>query len=403
MTDEPFEWKKLAVPVYGPSLLFGLGEGAILPVIALSARDLGATVALAALVVTLVGIGSLVANIPASIITARFGERWCIVAASLWCALAMGLCVLASELWVFAAGIFLIGTAAAVFNLARQSYLTDVVPVHMRARALSTLGGTMRIGVFIGPFMGAAAIHFIGLDGAYWVGAVALLAAGGIAIGMRELPRHTPARTADTIVPTIMSITRSHVRIFTTVGIGVVLVAAVRASRQVVLPLWADSLGLDASTTSLIYGLSGAADMLLFYPAGKVMDQRGRMWVAVPSMALMGAALILLPFTTGVGTLTGVALLIGFGNGIGSGMIMTLGADYSPSPGRPQFLGLWRLLADIGSSGGPSLLAGMTALISLSAGIWFIGAASLVAAAVLGYWIPRTGPLTPEPVTSGGP
>ncbi len=59
MTAEPFEWRKLAVPVYGPSLLFGLGEGAILPVIALSARGLGASVAMAALVVTLIGIGSL--------------------------------------------------------------------------------------------------------------------------------------------------------------------------------------------------------------------------------------------------------------------------------------------------------------------------------------------------------
>jgi MFS family permease len=173
-------------------------------------------------------------------------------------------------------------------------------------------------------------------------------------------------------------------------GVGVLLVSAVRASRQVVIPLWADHIGLEASVTSLTYGVSGAIDMLVFYPAGKVMDQKGRNWVAVPSMAIMGAALLLTPFTHGAQTLLLVALLIGFGNGIGSGMIMTLGADYSPSPGRAHFLGIWRLISDIGTSCGPALLSGVTAVISLAAGIWATGLVGFAAAAVLWYWIPRT-------------
>ena len=57
-------------------------------------------------------------------------------------------------------------------------------------------------------------------------------------------------------------------------------------------------------------------------------------------------------------TLLIAALVIGFGNGIGSGMIMTLGADYSPAVGRAHFLGVWRLMSDLGSTGGPALLSG---------------------------------------------
>lgn len=392
MTAEPFEWRKLAVPVYGPSLLFGLGEGAILPVIALSARSLGASVAMAALVVTLIGIGSLLTNIPASLITARFGERWAIVGASAWSVLAMVVCTTAPGLYVFAAGILMVGMAAAVFNLARQSYLTEAVPVQFRARALSTLGGTMRIGVFAGPFAGAAAIHFAGLDGAYWVGAAAMLIAGAIAIGMRDLPHRGIPVPAGTVSPTIRSISRSHARVLLTVGIGVVMLAAVRSSRPVVIPLWAENIGLEASTTAVIYGISGAVDMLLFYPAGKVMDQKGRLWVSVPCMLIMGLALILVPFTVGTASLLVAAVLIGFGNGIGSGMIMTLGADYSPAAGRTKFLGVWRLMADIGASGGPALLSGVTAVATLSAGIWLVGGLGLVGAVVLGYWLPRTAP-----------
>ena len=97
--------------------------------------------------------------------------------------------------------------------------------------------------------------------------------------------------------------------------------------------------------------------MLVFYPAGKVMDQKGRRWVAVPSMIIMGAALLLMPLTHGATTLLLAACAIGFGNGIGSGMLMTIGADHSPRFGRAHFLGVWRLMSDIGASCGPAALS----------------------------------------------
>jgi MFS family permease len=170
----------------------------------------------------------------------------------------------------------------------------------------------------------------------------------------------------------------------------VILVAAVRASRQVVLPLWAEHLGLSPVATSVIYGLAGGLDSATFYPAGRVMDRKGRRWVAVPSMLIMGSALVLMPLTAGFGTLLLAALLLGFGNGIGSGMIMTLGADYAPAVGRPAFLGIWRLLSDIGSCGGPVLLSGLTGVVGLAGAVDGNGLLGLLAAAALWHWIPRS-------------
>jgi hypothetical protein len=40
---------------------------------------------------------------------------------------------------------------------------------------------------------------------------------------------------------TLRSIGAGHARIFLTVGVGALLVAAVRASRQAVIPLWAEA------------------------------------------------------------------------------------------------------------------------------------------------------------------
>jgi len=391
-----FTLRRIAVSAFGPSLLFGLGEGAILPVIPLTARDLGASVPTAALIVTLIGAGSLVSNIPASLITMHRGERWAIVAAAVWCAVAMALCAWTSHLGVFAIGSFMIGMSQAVFSLARQSYLTEAVPVAYRARALSTLGGMMRIGMFIGPFIAAGAIHAYGLTGAYGVGIAALAVAAIVAARIPDLETDATEegdadaqRAAPAAAPTLVSTLRDHRHIFVTLGIGVMLVSAVRATRQAVIPLWADQLALEPSVASLIYGLAGGIDMLVFYPAGKVMDQKGRRWVAVPSMVIMGTALLLTPLTHGAWTLLLAAMAIGFGNGIGSGMVMTIGADHSPRSGRAHFLGVWRLMSDIGASCGPALLSFLAATLTLGAGVAVTGVIGFAAAAQLAYWIPR--------------
>jgi MFS family permease len=167
------------------------------------------------------------------------------------------------------------------------------------------------------------------------------------------------------------------------------LISALRASRQVVIPLWADHLGLDAATTSLIYGLVAAVDMSVFYPAGKVMDQRGRLWVALPCTLLMGLSLMAIPLTDGVASFILVSALLGFGNGIGSGIVMTLGADAAPAGARTQFLGIWRFMADLGSSGGPVALSVLTALVSLGGASFGVGTLGLVAAGVFWRWLPR--------------
>ncbi|CAH0292951.1 hypothetical protein SRABI26_04288 [Arthrobacter sp. Bi26] len=390
----PFSLRSIAVPAFGPALLFCIGEGAILPVVALSARDLGASVAVAALVVTLIGLGSWFFNLPASLITLKFGERWAIVGAAAASAVALAAAALAplvpDGLWLLAAAMVVVGMAASVFSLARQKYLTEAVPVILRARALSTLGGVNRIGIFIGPFIGAAVMQFAGITGAYWVGVVAMTAAALLSVTIPDLVA-TPA--ADDGVPvqqaTLRSVAVSHAGVFLSVGMGVLLLSALRASRQVVIPLWAEHLGMDATQASLIYGLSGAIDMLVFYPAGKLMDRKGRQWVAIPSTLIMGTAMVLIPLSTGFAGLLLAALLIGFGNGISSGLNMTLGADFSPDNGRGQFLGIWRFMADAGATGGPVLLSGVTAVASLGAGVAATGGLGFAAAAVFAVTIPR--------------
>ena len=57
---------------------------------------------------------------------------------------------------------------------------------------------------------------------------------------------------------------------------------------------------------------------------------------------------------------------MGVGNGFSAGVVMTMGADMAPRGQAGRFLGLWRLLADIGATSGPLLIGGAAQLFSLA-------------------------------------
>ncbi len=387
----PFSLRRIAPAVYGPALLFGLGQGAVLPVVALSARELGASVAMAAFVVALKGIGQLVGDLPAGALTARVGERRAMLAACVLTVVGLLGCVMAPGVAVLGVSIFVVGTAAAVWGLARQSYLTEAVPVAKRARALSTLGGTQRIGSFGGPFVGAVAVGFAGTDGGYWLHAVTAVLAAVLLLLLPDVPgTHGP--TDGEAVPSMVSVVREHLPVLRTLGVAALLVMAVRHSRQSVLPLWCESIGLDAAQTSLVFGLSGAVDMLLFYPAGSVMDRFGRAAVGIPSMLVLGLAHVLLPLTSTFAWVVAVGLLMGVGNGMGAGLVMTLGADVSPTVGRPTFLGAWRVMADLGNAAGPLSVGAVAAAVSLGVASVAVGGLGVLAVVGLWVWTPRTVP-----------
>ncbi len=389
MNDADFSWKKIIIPAFGPSVLFGIGNGAILPVIALSAIDLGASPAMSGLIVALIGFGSLVGNIPAALTTSRHGERRSLIGAAMLSVLALALCLVANHPAILALGVLIMGLATSVFYLARQTYLMEAVPVYMRARAFSTLGGTQRIGMFIGPFAAAALMHFIGLAGAYWIAIVALTGAGVLSFAIPELEARPKTGDGATLKPSMASTVHTHRKVFLTLGSGILLIGAMRASRQIAIPLWADNIGLSPAATAIVFGLVSAMDMLVFYPAGKVMDQYGRLWVALPCAIILGLSLLAIPLTHGLFSFVLVSILMGFGNGIGSGIVMTLGADASPAVGRTEFLGIWRFIADVGNSAGPFCLSGITALVSLGAGIAVTGVFGFVAAAIFWHGLPH--------------
>ena len=190
---QPVRLRSIAVSVYGPTILVAVGQGAILPLVALSARALGASVGTAALIVALIGLGQLIGDLPAGALAARIGERRALIAACVVDALALLGAFLAQSLLVLAVAITITGLAHAVFGLARHAYLTEAIPVPFRARALSTLGGSFRIGLFIGPFIAAVIVTRWSIGAAYGFAAIMSIAAAILTAFLPDVTQNHPA------------------------------------------------------------------------------------------------------------------------------------------------------------------------------------------------------------------
>jgi MFS family permease len=371
--------------------------------IAIQAKELGASLGLAAFVAALTGVGQLVADLPAGVIADRFGERRSLLAACLVDAVALAAAFWVRELWMFAVLVFIHGCSGAIFALARQTYLTVAVPLRYRARAMSSLGGVFRVGQVLGPLAGAAITAAYATSYAFLLAGVMSLLAAFITLLIPDLPTNrVTVIGADGVErrQSMWTILYQHRRAFISLGLAVLTLSLIRAARQTILPLWCDHHGLSTSTTNLVYAASMTPDVLLFFPGGIIMDRLGRFWVTVPTMFAMSLGFVLLPFAQTLVPIFLVAAWLGISNGVSSGIFVTLGADLSPELGRAQFLSGWRVFGDIGTALGPGVISLVALFAPLSVASWVLAIIGIAGGMRFVTQLPHRGALpqsVPEP------
>ena len=384
---------RLALPVFVPSFIWSSGYSALDPVVVIGALSLGFTQSrasalsgLSGLVIVLCGplIGSLIT---------RIGDRRAFILGTLIAETALA-GLLTSLLaphkpWVkvvYVLGLIALAVASNLWSLARQAYVAESLPPTWRARGMSMLGAMLRLGMMVGPGVGALAIAWWDLPGALWYQVVATLVALGFILAftlpspqvlMGGAPDEpvAPGPQADTAAsasqPTRPMREKPDLRAVVTLASCVLVLGIVRTNRAVIIPLLGSHMGIPVEVISLTFAISTVLDVAVFYPSGRLSDRFGRRASLIPTMLTMGVGFVVLSQTSSVAGFIAASSLIGLGNGLGAGIIMTMGADLSPDVDRSRFLGLWQSLSTIGTVAGPFLV---------SATVW---AAGVVWAAVV--------------------
>jgi MFS family permease len=386
---DSFRLRDVALAAYGPTVVSSVGYGAVIPVLALRARDLGAGIDQAAFVVALLGIGQLLTSLPAGALVARIGERRMLLVCGAVDVGAMLLAATARSVALLAVAVLVSGATWTGFLLARQGYMIEAVPPSHRARALSALGASHRVGLLVGPLVGAGLIAWQGLGAVFLLGAAMSAAAALLALTIPDLGADARRAQAAAGHASVASVLLGHRRTLLTLGVAVIVIGASRSIRNTLLPLWADHIGMSASQTSLLFAFAGAVDILFFLPGGWLIDHRGRAVVAVPVVLTVAVGALVLPLTSTGPALVVVALLIAAGNGLGSGIVMTIGADTAPVVGRSQYLGGWRLCGDLGNTSGPLAISALATALPLAGACVVAGLIGLAGTGWVGHWTRR--------------
>ena len=386
--------RQLVLAIYVPTFILAFCAGLLTPILPIFVRDeFVNSYGMIGLVVAAGAIGMIIGDVPAGALVGRLGlKRSMLIGIG---GMALGTLAFTWASWVYELVFYAIfvGFASTLWNISRHAYLADASPAGQRGRAIAIFGGINRMGSFVGPIVGGALGGWLGLRAPFFLYAALSLTALAFPIWfLKESSHRSPSRGGVRgHTGHLWKVVRENYRVLFTAGSGQLFAQMIRSGRSIIVPLFAaDILGLDVGQIGLIVGLSSAVDMSMFYPAGYVMDRFGRKWAYVPSFAIQALGMALIPLSSSFFTLLLATALIGFGNGLGSGTMMTLGADLAPHDSRGEFLGLWRLIGDGGGSGGPIVVGWVAGLLGLVPATFVIAGVGLAAALILGSLVPET-------------
>jgi MFS family permease len=349
--------------IYLPGLLLGIAGQAVLILLPLYVIEIGGSLAAAATAVGFRGLGMMAFDIPAGMLAARVGDKvvMMLAVAAVGCAhYAYTLTIDVHLIYLIA---FLNGAGGSSFLLGRMSYVTSVARPQTRGRVIAMMAGIMRVAALLGPLAGAWLAASAGYQVAFSSAACCTLVAF---IAVILFVQHERPMLRELRMQTVIDICIQYRTVFSTAGVAAITFMLMRSARTVLIPLLGTSVGLDVATIGFVVSISALVDVALFYPAGLLMDKYGRRATAVPSSALLAVSMAAMACVVGIKSLLAAAVLVGIANGLSTGIVMTLGTDLAPADRRSEFLGLWRLLTDVGTAAGPMAIAMVVAVAPIS-------------------------------------
>ena len=344
-----------------------LGQGVIAPVLPLYAKDFGVSATLVGMSISVFGLARMLLNLPAGLLSDRFGRRILLVGGPAITALGSILSAFAGDIWQLLAFRFIAGAGSAMFMTGAIILVTDISNSENRARMLGLYQGSLLLGVSIGPALGGLTAELAGLRAPFVV--VGLLAAGCALWAVRAMPETHPPGVA--LEPATVGEGNDlqyegpfQLRsLFTNMGFALVSMVTFgifftrTGSRQTILALMgSEKLGISAGGIGAIFAVMAFINLAMIAPAGAWADRFGRKRVIVPSTFVIAGALALFAVTGNIAIFLLVSVILAVGSGLAGPAPAAYAADVIPAAGRGVGMGLYRTYSDIGFVAGPPLL-----------------------------------------------
>lgn len=371
--------RRLFGAVLLPMLLITTGMTLGNAFVPLYARQLGASMSMAALVASLMYIGQAAADLPGGWLVHRFGEKKVMSTGGVLTLLSMILRFSAQDLILFTISVILFGIGTSFVWIAQMSWLKKEVGREQRGGVMSLVGGSMRLAHIAGPLIGGFLAEHAGYPVLF---AVQGLFCAAALLMILILISPTPG-SGDSYRQSLESATerwRMNRATILAAAAGIAGLTVLRASRGILIPLWGGELGLNEGRIGIVMFVGAAVDASLFWISGIIMTRWGRKTAAIVCTSVLALAIALLPAARSFPVLLLISMLAGLGNSMGAGINLTISGDLAPRESPAAFLSIWRFIQGFAGFGGPALAAwmikaaGNSAAPPVTAAVGFTGA-----------------------------
>ena len=382
--------RRLLVSILIPTLLITIGRTLGDAFIPLYARELGASMAMAALVSSLIFLGQAAVDLPGGWLVHRFGEKRNMAGGGILMAVAIALRIAATDMVLFTSSVILFGIGTSLIWIAQMSWLKKEIGGRERGRAMSMVGGSFRLARILGPLAGGFLAEDFGYRVLFAVQGFFCLSA--VSVIMFAVP-HTP-KSEGSYTRSLESAAARWKSDRTTIlaaAMGIAGLVVLKASRDILIPLWGGELGLSEGRIGIVMFTGAAVDAALFWISGIIMTRSGRKTAAIASTTGLALAIALLPLARSFPALILLSALAGFGNAMGAGINLTISSDLAPGESPVAFMSIWRFLMGFAGFGGPALAALMIGIAGNVAAPPVVAATGFIGVLLMSFFMNDTG------------
>jgi DHA1 family multidrug resistance protein-like MFS transporter len=305
-------------------------------------------------------------NIPAGLLTRRYGARIALILGAVFFACGNLMTALVFPYWAILASRFIAGIGSALFITAAVIFVAEVSTDANRGRLMALYWMAFLLGITLGPSAGGITAHFFGLRAPFILVALAASVAGIWA--MTRIPGYvakSSGQSADVVGPqperqggSIQ--TRSIFLSPNFLAISVVALAVFFTRSGALFNLFPlegrEHLNLDAGGVGLILTIPAGVNLMCQPFVGALSDRVGRRVLIIPGIFLFVASLLLTALHPGLALFAVALTLYGIGQAIEASSGNSYVVDIAAPAQRALALGVYRTCADVGLVVGSPLM-----------------------------------------------
>lgn len=334
------------------------GNGVVVPVLPLYAMEFGVSGALVGMLITLFGVGRLVANIPAGFLSERFGRRPLLAAGPVLIGIGAVGAALTDNFEMLLFSRFVQGMGAGVYMTTSAATLVQLTAPGRRGHIMGLYQGFMLMGASIGPAIGGALAARFGNDAPFWFYAVLALAALAlVSFGFKEPAAVNAVRSEADGPPITLGAFLRHPAFALLCAVTFWIFFTRTAAQWLAMPLIGNErFGLSVGLIGAAISVSSIANLAMVAIVGPAIQRVGAVSVAIVSTFIVAGALLLVALSSAVSLYWIAFIAYGIGAGLNAPAVAAAIADITPDNLVGPAMGVHRAIADTGYVIGPILV-----------------------------------------------